>query len=54
MFATLPGKVRLNRIKHLARSINDPVGDGIPVGGMMKENETSNSKFNHPFQLMID
>ncbi|XVF87866.1 hypothetical protein PTKIN_Ptkin18bG0155000 [Pterospermum kingtungense] len=52
--ATLPGKVRLNRIKHLARSINDPVGDGVPVGGMMKENGTSNCKFNHSSNSILD
>ncbi|XP_022716233.1 uncharacterized protein LOC111275274 isoform X2 [Durio zibethinus] len=40
--ANLPGKVRLNRIKHLARAINDPVGDGVAMSGMMKENGTSN------------
>ncbi|PPR99623.1 hypothetical protein GOBAR_AA21056 [Gossypium barbadense] len=40
--AILPGKVRLNRIKHLARAINDPVGDGVSIGGLMKENGTSN------------
>ncbi|XP_039016118.1 uncharacterized protein LOC120146690 [Hibiscus syriacus] len=40
--AILPAKVRLNRIKHLARVINDPVGNGVAVGGMMKENGTSN------------
>ncbi|XWS19296.1 hypothetical protein CRYUN_Cryun31cG0003400 [Craigia yunnanensis] len=40
--AILPGKVRLNRIKHLARAINDPVGDGVAMSGMMKENGTSN------------
>ncbi|XP_021293673.1 uncharacterized protein LOC110423697 [Herrania umbratica] len=39
--AILPGKVRLNRIKHLARAMNDPVGDGVAVGGMMKENGAS-------------
>ncbi|GMI72259.1 hypothetical protein HRI_000895200 [Hibiscus trionum] len=38
--AILPAKVRLNRIKHLARVINDPVG--VAVGVMMKENGTSN------------
>ncbi|XVF28035.1 hypothetical protein REPUB_Repub14bG0160800 [Reevesia pubescens] len=40
--AILPGKVRLNRIKHLARAINDPVGEEVAMGGMMKENGTSN------------
>ncbi|KAE8709117.1 TRNA--methyltransferase isoform 1 [Hibiscus syriacus] len=40
--AILPAKVRLNRIKNLARVINDPVGNGVAVGGMMKENGTSN------------
>ncbi|KAG4197000.1 hypothetical protein ERO13_A06G204800v2 [Gossypium hirsutum] len=40
--AILPGKVSLNRIKHLARAINDPVGDGVSIGGLMKENGTSN------------
>ncbi|XVF26198.1 hypothetical protein REPUB_Repub13aG0278600 [Reevesia pubescens] len=40
--AILPGKVRLNRIKHLARAINDPVGDGVSIGGLIKENGTSN------------
>ncbi|KAK6269143.1 hypothetical protein QUC31_013303 [Theobroma cacao] len=39
--AILPGKVRLNRIKHLARAMNDPVGDGVAVGGMMRENGAS-------------
>ncbi|MBA0565715.1 hypothetical protein Golob_010578, partial [Gossypium lobatum] len=40
--ATLPGKVRLNHIKHLARAIQNPVCDGIGIGGMMKGNGTSN------------
>ncbi|XWS15463.1 hypothetical protein CRYUN_Cryun34aG0003000 [Craigia yunnanensis] len=40
--AILPGKVRLNRIKHLARAINDPVVDGVAMGGTTKENGTSN------------
>ncbi|XWS12943.1 hypothetical protein CRYUN_Cryun37aG0133200 [Craigia yunnanensis] len=40
--AILPGKVRLNRVKHLAPAINDHVGDGIAIGGMMKDNGTSN------------
>lgn len=44
--AILPGKVRLNRIKHLARAMNDPVGDGVAVGGMMRENGASDCKFN--------
>ncbi|XP_039049040.1 uncharacterized protein LOC120189975 isoform X1 [Hibiscus syriacus] len=39
--AILPGKVRLNRIKHLARAINYPVCNGVAIGGMMKENRTS-------------
>ncbi|XVF75202.1 hypothetical protein PTKIN_Ptkin13bG0168600 [Pterospermum kingtungense] len=38
----LPGKVRLSRIKHLARAINDPVGGGVSIGGMIKGNGTSN------------
>ncbi|KAB2029752.1 hypothetical protein ES319_D05G184500v1 [Gossypium barbadense] len=40
--ATLPGKVRLNHIKHLARAIQNPVCDGVGIGGMMKGNGTSN------------
>ncbi|XVE50990.1 hypothetical protein DITRI_Ditri02bG0001400 [Diplodiscus trichospermus] len=40
--AFIPEKVRLNRIKHLARSINDPVGNEVANGGMMKGNGTSN------------
>ncbi|XP_022720716.1 uncharacterized protein LOC111278321 isoform X3 [Durio zibethinus] len=40
--AILTGKVRLNRIKHLARAINDPVGNGVAMGEMMEENGTSN------------
>ncbi|KAK9014814.1 hypothetical protein V6N11_005952 [Hibiscus sabdariffa] len=41
--AILPAKLRLNRIKHLARVINDPVADGVvAVGKTMKENGTSN------------
>ncbi|KAE8724228.1 TRNA--methyltransferase isoform 1 [Hibiscus syriacus] len=38
----LPAKVLLNRIKHLARVLNDPAGDGVAVGEMMKKNGTSN------------
>ncbi|MBA0807937.1 hypothetical protein Gohar_023711 [Gossypium harknessii] len=40
--ATLPRKVRLNHIKHLARAIQNPVCDGVGIGGMMKGNGTSN------------
>ncbi|XP_022724826.1 uncharacterized protein LOC111281363 isoform X2 [Durio zibethinus] len=40
--AILPGKIRLNRIKHLVRAINAPVGDRVAIGGIMKENGTSN------------
>ncbi|KAK9023025.1 hypothetical protein V6N11_003258 [Hibiscus sabdariffa] len=40
--AILPGKVRLNRIKHLARVINDPDCNGVAMGAIMKENGTSN------------
>ncbi|KAK8494832.1 hypothetical protein V6N12_055153 [Hibiscus sabdariffa] len=40
--AILPAKLRLNRIKHLARVINDPVADGVALGKTMKENGTSN------------
>ncbi|OMO76922.1 hypothetical protein CCACVL1_15281 [Corchorus capsularis] len=40
--AILPGKVRLNRIKHLARVINEPASDGAAKGGMMNANGASN------------
>ncbi|OMO64730.1 hypothetical protein COLO4_31917 [Corchorus olitorius] len=40
--AILPGKVRLNRIKHLARVINDPAADGAAMGGLMNANGASN------------
>ncbi|XVE87658.1 hypothetical protein DITRI_Ditri19aG0005600 [Diplodiscus trichospermus] len=40
--ANLPGKLRLNHIKHLARAINDPAGDSVAIGGMVKENVASN------------
>lgn len=51
--AILPGKVRLNRIKHLARAINDPVGDGVSIGGLMKENGTSNCKFKNSYHFTL-
>ncbi|KAH1054893.1 hypothetical protein J1N35_032958 [Gossypium stocksii] len=51
--AILPGKVRLNRIKHLARAINDPVGDGVSIGGLMKENGTSNCKFKNSYHFIL-
>ncbi|XP_039052867.1 uncharacterized protein LOC120194697 [Hibiscus syriacus] len=38
----LPGKLRLNRIKHLARAKNDTVCNGLAIGGMMKEYGISN------------
>ena len=46
--AKFSGQLRLNRIKHLARSLNGPVGDNhkISVDVTVKGLEASNGKFN--------
>ncbi|KAK3218828.1 hypothetical protein Dsin_012798 [Dipteronia sinensis] len=48
ILAKFSGQLRLNRIKHLARSLNGPVGDNhkISVDMTVKGLEASNGKFN--------